>query len=145
MKFEFDAARLRIRMPDIDPGSSGTIEIDVQRDLYTAWKDWCLQGNIGFAPQAFEPIGGHRLPNGKRIESAFLLLNRWRIQLAPGNYRLRINGNLQSDDGESPFKIPEGSNISIIGDEPKEEIIGLKPSFFGFSLDLKAAWRRWRQ
>lgn len=131
-------------MPGVDPGSTGTIEIDVQRDLYTAWKDWCLQGNIGYAPKAFQPHGGARLPNGERIESAFILLNRWRIQLAPGKYRLRVKGNLQSEDGESPFEIPEGSEIKFISDKPSEEVLGLKPSFFGFSINLKALWRKWR-
>ena len=144
MKFEFDEKSIRIKMPDIDPGSSGKLEIDVKRDLYSAWKRWCLDGNLGKAPKAFQAHGGEILPNGERMESSFILLNNWRVLLTSGSYSLKVKGNLQSKDGKSPFIIPEGSRIEILPDNPSKEILGLKPALFGISIDLKALWSKVR-
>lgn len=131
-------------MPKLDPGLSGKLEIDVKRDLYSAWKRWCLEGNLGCAPKAFQAYGGKILPNGEHMESSFIILNRWRVQLTPGVYRLKVKGNLQAEDGQSPFEIPEGSKIELIPENGAEEIVGLKPGIMGFSLNLKALWRWWR-
>jgi len=131
-------------MPDIDPGSTGKLEIEVKCDLYSAWKRWCLDGNLGKAPKAFQAHGGEALPNGERMESSFILLNNWRVLLTPGSYSLKVKGNLQSEDGKSPFVIPEDSQIELHSDNPSKEILGLKPGFMGISIDLKALWSRFR-
>lgn len=143
MEFEFDGRTLRIKMPTVDPGSSGKIKIDVRRDIYSAWKRWCLKGNLNF-PKAFDTHGGEILPNGQRMESSFILLNCWRILVSPGKYELQIKGNLQAEDGQSPFEFPVGSEIEIVPEANTEEILVLKPSFMGLGLDLRALLRWWK-
>lgn len=98
--------------------NDGVTELDVRVDIYSDWKEWML-GHDGIIPSryidAVENIGGQPLPGGRVVGSTFFLINGWRIKPYSGSYQLRVNGNLYTTEGDSPFVDADGylNNIRI--------------------------------
>ena len=58
---------------------SGVANVDVQRDLYSAWKHWLiLSGNAKYE-QALRPVGGDSIGGGQRSPVYFFLMNDWKV------------------------------------------------------------------
>lgn len=101
----------------------GVRTLDVNIDLYSAWKAW-LVGNQespnGTAwPRAMTAIGGEDLTDVSKVGTTFFLENGWRIQPFPAPssgeaYTLIVNGNLFTREaGGAPFLFAEGVSVSL--------------------------------
>lgn len=112
----------------------GVTELDVQVDLYSAWKQWSLVNESVDSrafPQAMSTVGGDPTVGTNKLGSTFFLENGWKIRPWSGNYRLNVTGNLFSRDGLNSFLPSFGdSNVLInltvssivqsVGTEPSE-------------------------
>jgi len=112
-KVTFDGTN---RLIIINPGVT---TIDVQRDIYSSWKEWMLVDlNVKYF-QALRLIGGEPTVDGQFLDSTYFLINGWRIKPQPGSYSLKITGNLFDVDGGDIFVpaevvtgIPNNININ---------------------------------
>jgi len=99
--------------------AEGTTELDVQRDIYSAWKEWINILGEEIHPlnanweQALRSVGGDPISGTQSLGATFFLMNGWRIQPAPGRYRLQVNGNLYTEEGDDPFIPAEGTGNAI--------------------------------
>ena len=94
---------------------NGVTEIDVKIDLYSDWKEWVKIGDNAKYLQAMRAVGGDPLPGSKALGSTFFLMNGWRIRPYEGSHTLTVNGNLYTEEGESPYISTLGSyNIMVI-------------------------------
>lgn len=80
----------------------GETELDVGIDLYSAWKEWQMQGNTQFAP-AFRTVGGDPIGPGRALGATYFMTNNWRVRTWEGNHRLVVVGNLYTEEGDPPF------------------------------------------
>jgi hypothetical protein len=92
--------------------------IDVQRDIYSAWKEWLLYDNNARYLQAIDTVGGEPTVAGQRLDVTYFLINGWKIKPFSGSYTLNIIGNIFDLDGENiivPADIITGqpNNINI--------------------------------
>jgi hypothetical protein len=81
----------------------GETALDVERDIYSAWKEWVRVRDNGKYEQAMRSVGGDPLPGDDRLGATFFLTNGWRIRTWEGNHTLTVFGNLYTDEGEDPF------------------------------------------
>lgn len=92
----------------------GVTELDILRDLYSAWKRWIIIGDNQKYLRAFRVVGGDELTATKTLGSTFFIMNGWRIKPPEENTALNIVGNFYSDDGLSPFVQTVGNYNSIL-------------------------------
>lgn len=86
----------------------GETSIDVQRDLYSASKEWLLiQNNFRYKPP-MRTTGGDPIPGANPLGRTFFLTNGWRISI---DHSVTFDGNLYSDNFASPFINAEGVQI----------------------------------
>ena len=96
-KVTFDGANRLILI------NNGVEDINIKQDLYSDWKEWVLMiDNSKWAP-AFSVIGGEALPGNKALGTTYFLINGWRIKPYEGNHALRVEGNIYTEEGDSPF------------------------------------------
>lgn len=95
---------------DILPGISS---INVEVDLYSAWKEWILVGDNSKYPQALRTIGGEPLVGGKVSPKYFFLLNGWVLRTYIGTGTVFIETNLFSEGGGNPY-VSGGDRASVI-------------------------------
>jgi hypothetical protein len=111
-KVTFDGER---KIISINPGE---LILDVQRDVYSAWKEWSMyEDNLKYLP-ALNTVGGEPTVAGQRLDVTYFLINGWKFQPFPGSYTLNIIGNIFDINGEDikiPAEIVSGlpNNISI--------------------------------
>lgn len=99
----FDGAARRII---VNPGFT---TISVQRDIYSAWKEWArLRDNTKFLP-AIRTIGGDPVGGGQKAGDIYFLQNDWQIVV---NEAVLVQGVLYHDDGLSPFVITPGGGVT---------------------------------
>ena len=91
----------------------GEVQIDAQRDLYSAWKRWIVGTDNSKYLQAFRTVGGDPIGAGQAVSGYFFLLNGWRVRSWEGDHFLTVDGNLFVDEGGSPF-IPTLGDHQII-------------------------------
>jgi hypothetical protein len=114
----FDYVNLIITLP------LGQTEVDVERDLYSAWKR-SQQANdepeTGAHP-AFRTIGGDPLTPGIDAGAYFFIRNDlgWRIKPAEADATVLITGNLAPEDSSVDILIPTTGDFSVL-------IAGLQP------------------
>lgn len=94
--------------------NDGETEIDIQRDIYSSWKEWALIDDYSKFTAALSTSGGEPTTGGQSLGSAFFLINGWKIRPWNGNYEIAFTGNLFTEDESNPI-IPstEPSNILI--------------------------------
>jgi len=99
---------------DIAP-VDGVIDFDVKIDLYSDGKeDWITDSNLTKVIFPIRSVGGDPLPEGS-LGGTFFLLPPWKIRPYESNHIFRVNGNLYSEDGTSPFTQTVGTyNVPII-------------------------------
>lgn len=83
--------------------NEGVTEIDVQRDIYSAWKEWVLTDTNAKYLQAINTVGGEPTVAGQRLDVTYFLINGWKLRPQPGSYTLNIIGNLFDIDGGAIF------------------------------------------
>lgn len=85
------------------------LNIDVKVDIYSDWKEWALQRDyLKFLP-ACRSVGGDPTVGGNFLGSTFFTINDWRIVVSDSTI---FDGNLFSDDFDSPFLAAEGAVVA---------------------------------
>ena len=86
-------------------------EIDVKRDIYSAWKEWVLVGGHVNAKYlaAIRGTGGDPLGGGTFLDGYFFLINGWKLVPPKDNLTADINitGNLYDEAGGNIFASPD--------------------------------------
>ena len=108
-------------MPTFDGDSliitldSGVTILGAEVDLYNAWKDWQLAGNMRF-PQAFRTIGGDNLTSGVDAGAYFFIQNNlgWRIRPPEEDITILLTGNLSPEDSSLPILIPTAGAYTVL-------------------------------
>ena len=107
--------------------NAGVTDINVQRDIYSASKEWLkLENNLRFKPPV-RATGGDPIPGGSPLGRTFFMINGWRIQL---DSSVTIDGNLYSENYPSPFVNAPGvvvvrSKFSNLVDVAQPSLVGL--------------------
>ena len=98
-------------------------EVDVQTDLYSAWKRFLLadKENLKF-PEAFRTIAGDALTPGLEVAPYFFLRNDfgWRIRPSEEDITINLTGNLIAQDVALPVIIPTVGAFTVL-------VLGLQP------------------
>lgn len=96
--------------------SGGVVDIDVKVDIYSDGKeDWIIDSNLTKYKFPIRAIGGDQLPGSRKLGSTFFLKYGWRIKPYEANHTLRVEGNLYTDEGDSPFLATNGAyTVSVI-------------------------------
>ncbi len=86
-------------------------DIDVKRDIYSAWKEWVLvDGHVNAKYlAAIRGTGGDPLGGGTFLDGYFFLINGWKLVPPKDNLTTDINitGNLYDDAGGNIFASPD--------------------------------------
>ena len=85
------------------------LDIDVKVDIYSDWKEWALQRDYLKYLPACRGVGGDPTVGGNFLGSTFFTINNWRIVVSDSTI---FNGNLFSDDFDSPFLAAEGAVVA---------------------------------
>lgn len=89
--------------------NEGEVSIDVQRDIYSAWKEWArLETNLKYL-DPLATVGGEPTISGQRLDVTYFLINGWKIKPYQGTYDLTLTGNIFDVDGGS-IKVPADVN-----------------------------------
>lgn len=111
----FNGATLTITLP-----AGGALHtVDVQRDLYSAWKRWMTTAyqNQGYPP-AFRTIGGDTLDatSGLAAGKYYFLQNQygWRIKPAEEDSNITFSGNLIAEDSTQDILAPTVGAFTVI-------------------------------
>lgn len=97
--------------------SEGVTLISVKREIYSVWKRWVQVpgSNNSRWPQAISAVGGDPITTTEFLGATFFLENGWRIQPAPGNYILSIEGNLYTREvNGNPVNPTPGVAVSLV-------------------------------
>ncbi len=116
-KVTFDGPNSLIRIND------GETELNVEADIYSAWKDWALLRDYLKWEPALRNTGGDPLPGGDALGATFFLINGWRIFVPSGEANITVTGNIFTEEGDPVFVTEEGvqlitSRVSNLIDKP---------------------------
>jgi hypothetical protein len=105
-KVWFDGEQRIIQLMD------GFTSLNVQKDVYSAWKQWMVIRDFSKWPPALRTVGGDPISATEALGDTYFLTNGWRIRPYVGDYQLDIDGNLYVDGGTgSVITLPSDSNI----------------------------------
>lgn len=90
----------------VNPGETA---LDVQVDVYSAWKEWAIQEDNLEYLNPFATVGGEPTIEGQRLDVTYFLINGWKIKPYTGTYDLTLTGNIFDVDGGS-IKVPADVN-----------------------------------
>jgi hypothetical protein len=89
--------------------NNGELDIDVQVDLYSDWKEWALQrDHLKYLP-AMRSVGGDPTVGGAFLGATFFTINGWQIVISESTV---FDGNLFSDNFDSPFITVNGASVA---------------------------------
>jgi len=101
--------------------NEGVTTLDVQVDIYSAWKEWITNSPENPLPSAYlraiTAIGGDPITDTQNVGITYFLENGWRIQPAASKnaYTLTVEGNIYTREiGETPFLFAEGVSVSLV-------------------------------
>ena len=102
MPATFDGDNLRIIL------TTGTTEVDVEADLYSAWKEWVKLYDYAKYPKAFDTTGGDPTTATEAVAPYFFLRNDlgWRIRGPEEDTTITFTGNLFGRDPTLPITVP---------------------------------------
>lgn len=84
--------------------NEGVTQIDVQKDIYSSWKEWLLLETNTKYLQAIDTVGGEPTIQGQFLDVTYFLINGWKLKPQPGSYTLNIIGNIFDIDGGQIFE-----------------------------------------
>jgi hypothetical protein len=91
----------------------GEINLNVETDLYSEWKNWLLWEDNSKYLKAFTPVGGDAKTDTESLDTTYFLENGWRILPWEGDYILNITGNIYTrEPGQSPSNAVSGVSTS---------------------------------
>jgi len=91
------------------------IDIDFKEHIYSDGKvDWLANQNFRRRVFPVRPVGGDALPGSKALGSTFFLASDWKIRPYEADHVFRLNGNVYSEDGTSPFTSTIGTYSVMI-------------------------------
>jgi len=90
----FDGDNLLVKV------NQGVTTLDIQTDIYSAWKEWIQIGNNAKFLPALRTIGGDPTIEQKVVAPYFFLMNGWKIKPYSWNHTLNLIGNLFVDNSE---------------------------------------------
>ena len=107
-------------------GLADFVVVDVEKDLYSAWKVWVIASSNAKYLQAFRPIGGDATGGTQTAPPYFFLMNNWKVEV-DGIENLGFNTNLYCEEATNtttnPFVITGGGSvISKTSDAPVNTI-----------------------
>jgi hypothetical protein len=85
--------------------SEGILTIDVQDDIYSAWKEWVQVSDNAKYIQALSAVGGDPITDTQFLGTTYFLENGWRLKPWDSDvpYILSIDGNIFTrEPGQSP-------------------------------------------
>lgn len=110
--------------------NDGVTELDVGKDIYSAWKRFILtskQWPLPAAyPEAISAIGGEPLSDILNVGSTFFLENGWRIQPynSTAGYILTITGNLYTREaGGNPVLFAQGASVNLTRSNLVDQVV----------------------
>lgn len=78
----------------------GTTIVDVQSDIYSAWKQWVKTSDNSKFLRALRTTGGDPFGGGEYLGAYFFLVNQWQLKPTSGTIdNVILTGNLKHDDG----------------------------------------------
>jgi len=92
-------------------------DISVKIDLYSAWKEWFLLRDNSKYESAMRVVGGDPISDTRSLGSTYFLTNGWRLKPVQGEYRISIEGNLYTDEGDNQMinaDQPSSVNVQFI-------------------------------
>ena len=92
---------------------SGTLELNVQTDLYSYWKEWVKTNDNSKFLAAFRTTAGDSLGAGKIISPYFFIINNWVIRPADADHTLLIEGNLYADPVTNDIIVPSTGSYTV--------------------------------
>jgi hypothetical protein len=102
----------------------GETLIDVQAELYSAWKRWCVLTTGGFNQEGlryepfFRTVAGDPIRPGKSLGAHFFITSGALIRPYLGNHELTCEGNLWSEPDASIFTTPAAAGSHRRIDRP---------------------------
>jgi hypothetical protein len=115
----FDGAN---KLITLDAPTGGILNVSVEQDLYSDWKEWVLlSDNAKFLPAFSNSVGGDPLGTGLNAGAYFFLNNDigWRIISSDEDQEARYFGNLVPIDVGLPIIIPTpGRTVLHLGLQP---------------------------
>ncbi len=96
--------------------------VDVEKDIYSAWKAWVLLSDNAKYEQALRPVGGQPVGGTQTVPPYFFLMNDWKITV-DAIENLKFNTNLYCDEDSNtnvnPFLVTNnGSVVNQTSDAP---------------------------
>ena len=89
--------------------NAGFTTINVQEDIYSAWKEWVANLDNSKYDQALTAIGGDPITESTSVGITYFLENGWRIKLPESDGDYIVEGNLYTrEPGQSPYVSPIG-------------------------------------
>ena len=87
---------------------------DIKIDLYSdAKEDWIADSELRVRKFPLSAVGGNPTVGSKSLGSTYFIDADWKIQLYPEDHRFLVNGNFYSQDGTSPFLLPENNSVLL--------------------------------
>lgn len=80
--------------------SPNATNIDIKRDIYSAWKQWVMLRDFSKYDPAIRNIGGDPIGGGKFAGDLYFLINSWKVFV---DHSVFFDGILFSDDGQPPI------------------------------------------
>jgi len=119
--------------------------VNVDKDIYSRWKNWVATGNNSKYLQALRPVGGDSIGGSSVTPSYFFLMNDWKVTV-DGAQNVRFQYNLYCDVGTNentnPFLVTNnGSVVSAVSDAPANTAIGGSGLSPDQSNKLKEIWQ----
>lgn len=136
-KVTFDGVNRIIQITEAP--SNGVVEIDVKIDIYSDGKeDWLADAALSKLKFPVSAIGGNPLPGSRALGTTFFLDPSWKIRPYEASHTLRVNGNLYSPDGVSPFVTTLGTynvfleqQVSSLVDSTVQQLEEIQYASFG--------------
>ena len=100
---------------------SGVTMVDVQRDLYSAWKHWLILSDNAKYEQALRPVGGDSIGGGQRSPVYFFLMNNWKVVVDGSvvDFSLNLYCEEATNTSTFPFIIQNNGAVSYkVSDSP---------------------------
>jgi hypothetical protein len=104
-KVTFDGPNKRFHV------ETGYASLDVMTDIYSAWIDWYRTDEGSKYLPAFSTSGGEPTSAGQVSPRYFFLINGWKGVV--DSLSIQVGLNLYSDDGQFPFYVLNGGNVSL--------------------------------